>query len=145
MPSPPYEAMKFIEKQKAVGNYVDQTPLFGLDDSVIKGAFYTGCAILWDLHGTKPVTIEAAHRHDWPEVLIFAGTQKDNPRDLGGEIEFWIEDEKYLLTKSSLIYAPGGVVHGPMLINRIDSPIGFFTAGTGSSYGREWEEPNPIA
>jgi hypothetical protein len=122
------------------GNYLNQTQLFGLSDKVIKGAFYTGCAMLWDVQGTKPFKMELAHKHDFAEVIVLTGTQKDKPRDLGGEIEFWLEDEEYIITKSTLIYVPGGLSHCPLFIKRIDHPIGFFTAGIGGEYTRDWEE-----
>ena len=32
--------------------------------------------------------------------------------ELGGEVELWIEDERHVLTKSSLVYIPAGVTIG---------------------------------
>jgi hypothetical protein len=118
------------EQQRKSGNYIIQTPLFGLDDTVFKGAFYAGTAMYWDKKGTEPVETIPAHVHDFDEVLVFAGTIKDKPRELGGEIELWLEDEKYIITESTMIYIPKGVKHLPLIVRRIDSPIAFFSAGT---------------
>lgn len=52
---------------------VEQTPLFGLDDTVFKGAFYSGTAMYWEKKGTEPVETVPAHSHDFDEVLVFAG------------------------------------------------------------------------
>jgi hypothetical protein len=53
---------------------------------------------------------------------------------LGGEVEFWLEDEKYLLTKSCLIFAPKGLKHCPLRVIRVDRPIFHFTVVTGGEY-----------
>jgi hypothetical protein len=131
------EIKKKLEEQKRAGNYVDEELLFGIDDSVIKGAFYVGCAVHWEVIG-EPVEREPGHRHDFDEVIGFVGTVKDRPRDLGGEIEYWIEDEKYIITKSSLIFIPKGVKHSPTIYRRIDHPIiSFSTASSRGSYQSE--------
>lgn len=53
---------------------------------------------------------------------------KDKPRELGGEIELWLEDEKYIITKSTMVYIPKGIMHCPVIVRKIDSPIAFFSA-----------------
>ena len=133
-PSPQY--LKKKEEQRKSGSYVESTPMFRLDDSVAKGAFYTDCVWLWDKKGANAVQSEIAHTHDFDEVLGFAGTIRANPRELGGEIEFWLEDEQYIFTKSCLIFVPRGMKHLPLLFRKIDSPIFFFTTGNGTMYTR---------
>jgi hypothetical protein len=136
----PHELQKKMEDQKQAGNYVDEELLFGIDDTVIKGAFYVGCAIHWEVVG-EPVEREPSHRHEnFDEVIGFVGTVRNKPRDLGGEIEFWLEDEKYIITKSSLIFVPRGVKHSPTIYRRIDHPIISFSTGPArGSYQRKLE------
>ena len=56
-----------------------------------------------------PETAEPhSHAHDYDETLGFFGTDPADLYDLGGEIEFWIEDEKFMLTRSCLIFIPQG-------------------------------------
>ena len=74
------------------------------------------------------------HVHDVPELLCFYGSDPYNPNDLGGEIEFWIEGEKHILTKSSLIFIPAGVSHLPLYVNRADRPILHFSMLMDSAY-----------
>ncbi len=57
------------------------------------------------------------------EVIIFLGSNPDDPYDLGGEIEFWLEDERYDLTRSCFIWVPRGMKHCPMAVKRVDRPI----------------------
>lgn len=135
-PTTPMPVPRRIEEQRKEGNYVESTWMFSLDDSVVEGAFYTNCVWLWDKKGAEPVQMEIAHTHDFDETLGFIGTVRDNPRELGGEIEFWLEDEQYIFTKSCLIYVPRGMKHLPLYFRRIDSPIFFWTAGNGTVYTR---------
>ena len=78
-----------------------------------------------------------SHTHDFDEVVGFVGSDPQNPRDLGGEVEFWLEDEKYLLTKSCLIYVPKGLRHCPLTVNRVDRPILFLAVSVTDKYIKE--------
>ena len=81
-----------------------------------------------------------SHAHDYDETLGFFGTDFADPYDLGGEIEFWIEDEKFLLTRSCLIFIPKGTYHCPLVIHRVDRPIFHFSGGPGGAYVQEMAE-----
>jgi hypothetical protein len=133
---PPAGFLKRMEDQRKEGNYLESTHMFSLNDSIAKGAFYTDCVWMWDLKGSKGVQVEIAHSHDFDEVLGFIGTNRENPRDLNGEIELWLEDERYVITQSCLIFVPRGMKHLPLIFKRIESPIFFFTEGNGTSYTR---------
>jgi hypothetical protein len=133
-PQPHY--LKKKEEQKISGNYIETVRMFGLDDSIAKGAFYTDCVWVMDKKGAGMVTTEIAHTHDFDEVLGFIGTVRSNPRDLGGEIEFWLEDEQYIFSKSCLIFVPRNMKHLPLIFRRVDNPIFFFTEGNGTAYTR---------
>lgn len=60
------------------------------------------------------------------EVFFYFGTDPHNPSDLGGEHELWIgkgeEAEKYLITKTTCVFFPKGVPHGPEVCRRVDRP-----------------------
>jgi len=101
-----------------------------LDDDIIKGSFHMG--FVWSLRPSKLALDTQAHTHDFDEVLGFIGSDWKNPRDLGGEIEFWLEDEKYILKNSCIIFIPKGMKHCPLKDLRIDRPFlhfGIMTAG----------------
>lgn len=72
-------------------------------------------------------TIGKPHVHAVDELLCFYGSDPENPYDLNGEVEIWIEGERHLLTKSSLIYLPAGVSHLPLYVNRVERPIFHFS------------------
>ena len=87
----------------------------------------------------KPM--EEGHSHDSDEIIGFFGSDPQNPHDLGGEIEFWLEDEKYILTKSCLIFAPKGMKHCPLILRRVDRPIFHFSTVSGGQYTRKVTPP----
>jgi hypothetical protein len=108
--------------------------LIYLDDEVIKGAFYVECAWIWPGCELYPTAEPEAHTHDFDEVITFFGTNPEDPYDLCGEIELWLEDEKHILTKSCLVFVPKGMKHCPLIMRRVDRPIFHFAAGTGGIY-----------
>ncbi|HTY81833.1 MAG TPA: hypothetical protein VMB24_03540 [Dehalococcoidales bacterium] len=72
-------------------------------------------------NGTKPGV--EAHTHEFDEVLGFYGGDPNNPDELYGEVEFWLGDEKYLLTKSCIIFVPKGLKHCPLFIRKLEKPM----------------------
>jgi hypothetical protein len=122
-----------------VSNTKSHRKLLSLDDSVLEGSFYTEAVWIWP-GGTDvyPETAEPnAHAHDYDETIAFFGTDFASPNDLCGEIEFWMEDEKFLLTRSCLIFVPKGMYHCPLVIRKVEKPIFHFAAGPGSVYMQE--------
>lgn len=79
-------------------------------------------------------TIGKSHVHDVDELLCFYGSNPYDPYDLGGEIEIWIEGEKHLLTKSSLIFIPAHTSHLPLYVNKLERPIFHFSLLLNDSY-----------
>jgi len=100
-----------------------------LDDDVIKGAFtvHTNWFLpgkdlsgAGDGSGTGQVK---PHVHDFDEVLAVFGSNSEESHDLGAELEFWLGDEKHVITKSCIIFIPRGLQHGPIGFTRIDRPV----------------------
>jgi hypothetical protein len=120
-----------------------------MDEEVIPGAFYAECTWLWhpSMPGQRPrptiLTPEqvekmptvAPHSHAFDEVLTLFGSDPYNPSDLGGELEIWLEDEKYILTKSFLVYIPAGMVHCPIRTHKMLGNQYHYTCGPGLRYG----------
>jgi hypothetical protein len=107
------------------------TRILWLEDEIMEGASSVILSWYW-----KPTEKEGSpsHVHDFDEIIGFIGSDPQNPRDLGGEVEFWLEDEKYLLTKSCLIFAPRGLRHCPLRVTRADRPILFLAFSTTTRY-----------
>jgi hypothetical protein len=102
-----------------------RTRLLLSGDAIIPGSLAVNCVWYWK--GSDTVTTKA-HTHDCDEIIAFIGTNPDDPRDLAGEVEIWLGDEKYILRNSCLVFAPKGFIHCPLIIRQADRPIFHFTA-----------------
>ena len=118
-------------RQKAKPQPDEATFAALLDDDVVKGSLYVECAWFWK--APKQSRVET-HTHDFDEVVAFFGTNPEDWRDLGGEVEFWLDDEKHMLTKSCMVFIPKGLPHCPLEVRRVDRPIFHFIIGTKGTY-----------
>ena len=100
---------------ESVTNTQSHRKILSLDDLVLKGSPTPRCVWMWPAGSdVYPETAEPdSHAHDYDETLGFFGTDFDDPYDLGGEIEFWIEDEKFLLDPQLPDLHPQGHVSLP--------------------------------
>ncbi len=120
------------EIQKTAAEYAKRaTRILWLDDEVIEGAFHVNCSWYWKV--TDAAT-PPAHTHDFDEVIAFFGSDPQNPHDLYGEIELWLEDEKYIIKNSCLVFVPKGLKHCPLRVRKVDKPIFHFTIGMAGKY-----------
>ncbi len=133
----PQEVQEVLKRNREQGKVptLDATRLLWLDEETVPGAYYM--EFLWLWKGSDKGLIEEAHRHDFAELIGFIGGDPQNPKELGGEIDIWLDDEKHTLTKSCFIFIPKGLKHCPIRFNRIDKPVLWFTASPNGMYKRE--------
>ena len=82
-----------------------------------------------------PATMERFRRH-----------VAEHPEELGGEIEFHIDGEKHIFTKSTMVFLPAGLPHCPLVINRADRPIFHYSVLMAETYSYlDPETGEPIA
>ncbi len=108
-------------------------------DEVIKGAFYLNCALIWKASDKGSPGIRHAH-NDYDEYVGFMGSNPEDPHDLCGEVEFWLDDEKHILTKSCAVFIPKGLMHCPIYFRRVDRPIFYFSTAPSTTYGKDLPE-----
>ena len=67
------------------------------------------------------------HVHNDPELLVALGTDPDNPKDLGAEMEMCMgpEMESHIITESTMIYVPAHFIHCPFRILKVTRPFLF--------------------
>jgi hypothetical protein len=121
-------------QQKAAEYNQRATRILWLEDWVIKGAPGIICSWYWKATEVEGVP---SHTHDFDEVLGFFGSDIQNPHDLGGEVEFWLEDEKYILKKSCLIFIPKGLRHCPLRVVKVDRPVFFLAVSVTNKYAKK--------
>lgn len=68
--------------------------------------------------------IHPPHIHKDAELVVHIGTDPDDPGDLGAEIELYMGEElkRYEYDRSTVLYIPAGVVHGPWRILKTTRP-----------------------
>ncbi len=134
-PVSPEMAALMKQMQQKSQSTVEGTRIVDLDTTRAEGAPYMDFVWLWK--GSAKGYSEEEHIHDFDEAIGFIGSKgESNPRELGGEMEVWLGGEKYLITRSCLIFVPKGIRHCPIRFNQIDSPIFFFTFGMATKYSR---------
>ena len=144
---PGYKGPQKIGQGYVDGYRMGMEHVIWMDGEVLPGAFYAECTWMWppSFPGQRPrkaLTREeiekmpgiAPHAHAFSEVLTMFGSNINDPSDLCGEVEFWLEDEQFFLTKSFLVYIPAGMRHCPLKMYRQDGPIYHYTTGPGQSY-----------
>ena len=120
-----------------------------MDADVIPEAIYAECTWQWPstMKDQRPRVITPVmiknmkdapgitpHSHPFVELFCYFGTNIDDPGDLGGEIEFWLEDEEFRLTRSFMVYIPANMKHCPLIFHRMDAPMFHLTLGSGHYY-----------
>ena len=132
--------LKIPESKQKIAEFYSTyaTRILWMDDNVVEGAFHMNTS--W-FRKASTTTESEAHSHDSDEIIGFYGNNADDPYDLGGEIEIWLEDEKHILTRSSLLFIPAGMKHCPLIIRRVDRPIFHFTVLTGGQYTQKFNSP----
>jgi hypothetical protein len=79
-------------------------------------------------HDWAPGGGNGAHVHPYDEVLIFVGHNTDDLSNLGAEIELSLgeEQEKHIITNSTVVTIPKNMVHCPVVTKKVEQPFSFF-------------------
>ena len=103
-----------------------------IDNNVCEGAFQMNTA--WYFAAAPRDPIFEAHEHGYSELIGFYGSNPEDPYDLNGVIEFTVNGEAHRLTRSTLIFMPGGLEHNPMRILEVKRPIFHFSVVMSPEY-----------
>ena len=109
------------------------TKVLWMDGENTPGAFNVNVTWLWKATPAE-FNHDDAHKHDYDEVIGFFGSDINDPYDLNSEIEFWLDDEQYVLTKSTLFFIPTGLTHCPLRVLSVSKPVFHFTTVMSGSY-----------
>ncbi len=94
-------------------------------------AFHTGLGA-W--HEKDP------HVHPNDEALLFVGLDPDNPDYLGAEIEIAMgeEQEIHVFDSPTVVVAPRGFVHCPLVTRKVEKPYGFSAICLNNEHDTTW-------
>jgi hypothetical protein len=156
VPLPPYREWErdMIGEGLVNGFHRGMEHVVWTDANVVPGGFYSEIVWIWgqkmpniqprprfseaELKKIRAQNPQAAqgvppHAHPFPELLSFFGLDMDHPERLNAEVEFWMEDEKYVMDKSFVVYIPAGVTHCPLKVT-VDTGLFHYTIGPGGEY-----------
>jgi hypothetical protein len=88
----------------------------------------------------KPLLmLDKPHIHPYDEFVCFIGGDPLKPRDFGAEVEMCLgkEQEKYIITKSTVIYVPANFPHCPLNFKVVKKPVILMTVTLGKEYTQE--------
>jgi hypothetical protein len=99
-----------------------QTPpmTFVSDKLIPQSNVYIRFGWIYDMPDPNPHIHE--HSHNYDEIVIHIGTDPDCPEDLGAELEFMVDGEAVKIDKTSALYIPKGVKHGPLTWKSVKRP-----------------------
>jgi len=94
-------------------------------------AFHTGLG-LW--HDQDP------HVHPNDEALVFVGLDPDNPDYLGAELEIAMgeEQEIHVIDSPTVVVAPKGLVHCPLVTRKVEKPYAFTAICLADEHDTTW-------
>lgn len=92
-----------------------------MSNSLVPGCnMYLEVGWIWDMPAPNPHIHE--HSHSFDEIVLHIGSDPDDPEDLGGEIEYVMEGEPLVFNKTSALFVPAGVKHGPLTWKKFSRP-----------------------
>ncbi|MDR0310490.1 MAG: hypothetical protein LBJ21_02775 [Acidobacteriota bacterium] len=124
------ESLKTPEFREMYRSFANR--ILWIDGNVVPGAFQMNTAWYIAAPESGPFLMEHAHDHD--ELIGFYGSNPDDPYDLGGVIELSINGEAHRLTRSTMVFVPGGTKHNPLRILEVRRPIFHFSVVTNPEY-----------
>ena len=88
---------------------------------------------------TQPYLMEEKpHSHDFDQFLHFYGADPSNVREFGAEVELYLgeEGEKHVITATTIVHIPKGMIHCPLNFKKVDKPIIFMNVPLTPEYVR---------
>jgi hypothetical protein len=76
---------------------------------------------IWEMPEPNPHILEHSHAK-YNEIVLHIGSDPSNPEDLGAEIEFTVGGEPLVFDRTSALFVPAGVKHGPVIWKKVRRP-----------------------
>jgi len=93
-----------------------------MSNELVPGSnLYLEIGWVYEMPEPNPHIFEHSHEK-YNEVVLHIGTDPDHPEDLGGEIEFFVGGEPLVFDKTSALFVPAGVKHGPLTWKSVRRP-----------------------
>jgi hypothetical protein len=100
-----------------------------LDGNVVEGCIFAEAC--WYV---KPCTDKEMHKHNSDKLISFIGSDPGDHENLNTEIEMWIENDRLVFDRTSIVFVPAGAAHGRMTIRNMTKPVMCYTCHMNTSY-----------
>lgn len=75
---------------------------------------------------TEPFTmVTDAHKHDFDQYIFLMGGDPNKVDEFDAEVEFGLDNKMNLLNYAACIHIPGGTMHGPLYVKKVNKPFMF--------------------
>ena len=107
-------------KKDMAGKNQGQILTYASDKQIPGLAYYA--QLRWITGMPEPAPGEGAMVCDCDKIVLFWGNDYKDPENLGAEIEFQLDGTPLGFSRSSSVFIPGGVSHGPALWKKYENP-----------------------
>jgi hypothetical protein len=110
-----------ISNWKGVRGRQEPTMTLMSNELVPESNIYLEVGWIYEMPAPNPHIHE--HKHEnYNEIVLHIGGDPRNPEDLGAEIEFSVDGEPLTFDKTSALFIPAGVNHGPVIWKKVTKP-----------------------
>ena len=93
-----------------------------MSNNLVPGSnVYIELGWVWEMPEPNPHIFEHSHAK-YNEIVFHIGNDPNNPEDLGAEIEFTVGGEPLVFDRTSALFVPAGVKHGPVVWKKVRRP-----------------------
>lgn len=92
--------------------------IVGMDNQHIKGCIFGEASWI-----VRPFNRNGMLKHHSDKLIIFIGSDPNAPDNLSTEIEFWIENDKLVLTRTCVVFVPAGAAYGRIAVKNLKKPV----------------------
>ena len=83
--------------------------------------YYIEFGWIYDIPEPNPHIHRHIHRN-YDEIVLHIGGDPEKPTDLGGEIEFYMDDQPLTFSSNTGLFVPRGTYHGPLTWKKFTKP-----------------------
>jgi hypothetical protein len=102
-------------------------------------------SLVWNYIPEPFMMEDTPHSHDFDQFLHFYGADASNVKEFKAEVELYLgeEGEKHIITTTTIVHIPKGMIHCPLNFKRIDKPIVFMNIPLTPEYNRSVSQKRP--
>jgi hypothetical protein len=114
-------AFEVIAADKVANRQEPASMTFMSRNLVPESNVYVEGGWVFGMPSPNPHIMEHVHR-DFEELVLHFGTDYEHPEELGGEIEFSVGGQPLKVDKTSMVFVPKGISHGPLVWKKYSAP-----------------------